>query len=948
MSNDYLHKGLVPVIPLGLAFAIISLPLSAAIDREKSQTFYEEGLESFKLGSLSATVIHLRNSLQQNPENLPARVLLGEALLKDDQPQAAIKELETGLSMGGDENLILVPLARAYLKVLQPEKVITGIPIGGHEPEVDGQLHLIQGDAYTILGNAKLADEAYLSASALIPTDVRPLLARARLAIKKKKRNLADKLLEQAIALDPNSFELWMFQGLLYRDTGNYSRAKDAFDKAVELRPTSGRALTARAAMWLDVGNTEQAKEDLAKARSLTTDTLESIYLQTLIFYREGRVDEARELLAASAEKLTVVDDDFKQILPNTRLMLGIIAFFRENHEEAVAHFEGFLKVQPNHLGAKRYLASAYANLGDWDSVIKVFRPSTLSEIPMEPMSLSLLAEAYRNKNQHAQAERYYKSALDLAPNAAMLGLRLAMNRVEAGKPEEALSELEWFAEKFPDHVETKMELARVYLKVSKPDEALVIAKDLTASHADDPRALNVAATVLMATGDLFGASQFLRLAAALDNDYVLPKLNLARLEKLQNNLGSAETSYRIILEQRPNNIAAGIELSKLLIEQGMSEEAKARVDHVLSIAPKNYDAQILLIKILQAQRAPVEDIESAAYELQKQYPDDPRPDLLVGRFNAAQGRVADARADFRRAVEKAEFDSPTLTLIAEQQMLVRDMSGALWTLTKALQGNPNNVNAGALQVSVLTGLGELTKAEESLAKHLENHGENAALLLARADLRVALKEYYGALEDYKLAYELEPTSHTATTYFKALVANRETENAIQFMRRWMVANPKDISARMLLGEVLMGTQRYTDAKKVYESLYENGLQEDIVILNNLATAYHLLGDSRALKMAERAYEKGPEIANVLDTYGWIMVDTTDAKKGLAILREAYTRSSNQPGIRYHIGLALMKLGKKQQALEEFEAALAEGAAFVGRNEAENLVSELKQSALVN
>ena len=96
----------------------------AAIDREQSQEFFEDAVDYFRAESYTQAIIQLRNALQQDPNNLPARIMLGETLLRENQPEAAIKELEKAQSMGGDENLILVPLANAYLEIGKFEHVV--------------------------------------------------------------------------------------------------------------------------------------------------------------------------------------------------------------------------------------------------------------------------------------------------------------------------------------------------------------------------------------------------------------------------------------------------------------------------------------------------------------------------------------------------------------------------------------------------------------------------------------------------------------------------------------------------------------------------------------------------------------------------------------------------------------------------------------------------------
>ena len=315
-------------IILFILLASGSLTGWAATDREKSQKYYEEALDYFRAESFAEAAIELRNALQQEPNNLPARIMLGRVLLTEEQPRAAIKELEKAHAMGGDENLILIPLAFAYMEIAEPGHVITGFVAEGHRPEVDGQLQLLQAEAYLMLGDTKNADELFLSAGTLMPIDPRPLLGRARIQVTKGKVDKARKILDQAIGLAPDAYGTWLFKATLHRDHRQFKEAIEAFDKALQLEPVSGRALTARAAMWMDIGEVEKAKADLESVGNLSIHTLETIYLRTLIMFREGRGEEAREALRASADEIRSIKEGYRDKLPNTKLMLGVVAFF--------------------------------------------------------------------------------------------------------------------------------------------------------------------------------------------------------------------------------------------------------------------------------------------------------------------------------------------------------------------------------------------------------------------------------------------------------------------------------------------------------------------------------------------------------------------------------------------------------------------------------------------
>lgn len=93
----------------------------------------------------------------------------------------------------------------------------------------------------------------------------------------------------------------------------------------------------------------------------------------------------------------------------------------------------------------------------------------------------------------------------------------------------------------------------------------------------------------------------------------------------------------------------------------------------------------------------------------------------------------------------------------------------------------------------------------------------------------------------------------------------------------------------------------------------------DARVLNNLAWLYQEKGDSRALEFARRAHEAAPEPSHTNDTLGWVLVQNGQADKGLPYLRTAFVRDSRNPDIRYHLAVALSRLGRDGEARRELE-----------------------------
>ena len=128
-------------------------------------------------------------------------------------------------------------------------------------------------------------------------------------------------------------------------------------------------------------------------------------------------------------------------------------------------------------------------------------------------------------------------------------------------------------------------------------------------------------------------------------------------------------------------------------------------------------------------------------------------------------------------------------------------------------------------------------------------------------------------------------------------------------------------------------------------SRYEKALRKDpdnTLALNNLAWLYHVRGDERALAVAKRAYDLRPEDPDVLDTYGWILVEIDRNERGIRLLRRAVAVSPEFLTARYHLAAGLAKVGEVDAALNELKKLLSAGHKFEERAQAMILRDQLK------
>lgn len=924
----------------GILVALATLQISPAF----AGTYYESALDLYASGNFSGAEIELRNALQESAKNVPARVLLGQVLLERDDPRAAAAELEQGLALGGDQNLILIPLAEVYLQLLQPEKVLTSIVPPGTSPVIDGEILLLQGDAALLLGDLNYAARSYAEAKAQLPGDPRALVGEARIALARNRSAEAVELLDAALALDPDSAVALTLRGLMLRDAGDFAEARAVLDRAVRADPSNVKALGARAALLLDIGDETGAAADIGRLRTLNPRDLEGIYLASWLHVSHGEGEAARALLNETAALLQSVDETRLERLPQVRLLFGIVNFLNHEYEQAVEQFTTFLSRFPRHPGARRYLAAAYLGSGDWDSVIRTLEPEPGAAPLDDPASLALLGEALRARGDHESAARYYARALEIAPEQVGFALGLSASRFAAGKVDEAIAALETITQQMPDFLDARVQLIGMYVDAGHHDAAQAAASSLLRENPGDVRAQNLLGVVMMARGRRDDAAKYFATARELEPEGTLAILNEARLARLGDRLEAATALYRETLKREPAATDASVELAEVLLASGDPAAAAQVIEPLLETQPNNIGARLVDLWVTVA-RGEHSAIEDAIYRINLDFPDTAAAQLGLARVYLALDDQANARLMLRRAAENAGFRAERQLDIAKLQFKLGDLNAAQWALTKALDGNPRHLGALALRVTLLLAQGKTADARTAHAALAATYPDRVETQIAEGELLEEVGDTHGALAAYTRAHDIGANRTTLEKLLAVQLAVGDDQSALTTLRVWILLHPGELGSRHRLGESLLAAGAYRSAQLVYETLVKDE-PENPVSLNNLAYALQRLGDDAALTYAERAIAVAPEHAGFLDTYGWILVESGEPERGLEVLRDAVTRQSTNDEIRYHIALALVHLQRPRAAQRELTAAIGSSRPFPSRGEAITLLEQLRTQAV--
>jgi Tfp pilus assembly protein PilF len=158
-------------------------------------------------------------------------------------------------------------------------------------------------------------------------------------------------------------------------------------------------------------------------------------------------------------------------------------------------------------------------------------------------------------------------------------------------------------------------------------------------------------------------------------------------------------------------------------------------------------------------------------------------------------------------------------------------------------------------------------------------------------------------------------------------------------LERWARANPDATNFGAILADAYIQVGDRPKAVAQYEQLLQKQPQ-NVAALNNLAWLYSEAHDQRALATARQAYALAPQSPAIMDTLGWILVESGQVNEGLPLLERAATPKASSE-IKYHYAVALARTGSKDRAKETLNALLGSETPFASREAAKRLLAEL-------
>lgn len=392
--------------------------------------------------------------------------------------------------------------------------------------------------------------------------------------------------------------------------------------------------------------------------------------------------------------------------------LLGIIRTRQKRYAEADALFKRVLIMAPDYV-------DAYRNLG----------------------------KLYELQGRNEEAEHAYAKAHELDPRDVKTTVALGSIYEQNGKFAPSIEILTSIPSgQIPS--EALPVLAADYFALKEPNKVAALAPKVAQAAVSNPPLIPRFARVLADNGFVDDAQELLQTATPrqrLRPEYLLV---LARVQERQGKLALAEQTLARVAKMDPASFEAFFQAARIASQGKHYEKEASLLDKALQIQPENIEAlhHLVLARMRSGDAVAAVNVARRLYALQ---PENPDALYLMGAALANHGEWHDARPVVEKLLTVRD-DATTQVLVGMTLLNDGDIEGASAHIERALQQNPNEIEAHYYKGVIARQHGDLPGATKELEVAINANPQHAQ---AQAELGIVALQM-GNMERARQAFE--------------------------------------------------------------------------------------------------------------------------------------------------------------------------------------------------
>jgi tetratricopeptide (TPR) repeat protein len=633
------------LMPKGLSETLIASLLLIAItnctnlsEDGKNAIHRTRAKEYIEKKQYREALIELKNVVQDTPADAEIYYQIALLSLKFDEPGAledAYNALHKTISLDPSRKDAQLKLAAIYLLGQKTEEaryraeaILKSNPADADGLSLRAHSYLREGNIIRGLKDLKKVIE-------LDKTNVRHYIDLARAYVQTRLFVEAERTLDQARVIAPNSMDVLLSSADYFFLTGQHASAEENYKKAVAQLPSDATLYAKLAEFYQATRRWSDAEAALERVTLLEPNSAKAYILLGEVHVATGAHERAIEAF----QRATSMDPT--SIFARNRLIAEYLDHGRISDAEKMV--VAILEKNKNDVDGRFFNALLYISRGQIDLAQEILR-KVIADRPWFGPAHLYLGLIYSKKDELFMARQEVSEALKLDPRNLAARLALATVHLREDAFDLAIEQSNLVLNASPDHAQAAIVLGDAYLAKNEPEKSAAVVRGLAKVFPNDPQVLYRLGLLSMERGEMPEALAHFESALAANPNFLEPLERIVDIHLVQMKTDLARGRVELQIKRVPDHSGLHSLYASLLWKAGAINEAEVAYLKAIDLDNSNVQGYVSLGDLYRSIGRLEKGIEIYSAAIQK----DPR--LNSVRLRLAQ--VYEEKNDFEKARE--------------------------------------------------------------------------------------------------------------------------------------------------------------------------------------------------------------------------------------------------------------------------------------------------------
>ncbi len=512
------------------------------------------------------------------------------------------------------------------------------------------------------------------------PRNFSLLMKLAQLHEERGESSKALEIMDRCIALNPQSPDIYLFQGILLKRANEPGKARNAFQRALAMNRFMSKAHYQLGVLERGVRDFSSAKEHFDGSIQPSPDDAYSHYQLGMVYRETGELNLAQMELKRAT--LLNPNDSYGHS------QLGQIFQQTRQWDAAVLEYSQALSIKSSDAFVLVKLGEVLLEKGELGRAQEIFQEALAQQFHPDEKVMLQLARIYHKLGKFKELKPIVEDILRVSPDQPDASFYLATCLADEKDYPTAIRTFNRVTVSNPEKWEVWLELGKLYQTMNYPDEALSAYIKASPNATDQAGVWNTIGVLLTNKKDYEGALKAFKKAVAHDFSDIQIQTNYKAVQKkvesaakktieqasdklsqdpkalgaylemghayeLIDRPDEALMTYQRLLSIKPDEISGLLAYAELLKTRGKLKMAMRCYREVTKLQPGNFEAALQLIKA-NLNLGFINEALKLATGSQKLAPDDMRIHFLLGKIYFTKGLAPRALKEFSIVTEKA------------------------------------------------------------------------------------------------------------------------------------------------------------------------------------------------------------------------------------------------------------------------------------------------------